>query len=92
MIRLFSAPDNATWPRNSSSAEGAAPQKYLPEDCSGGGGAPTSAQWYDANSTTIKRFSALCYLVAREMASPPPPVPPNIAPVAPFDRPRRARK
>ena len=127
MIRLFSAPDNKTFPGNSSSAAGAFPQKYLPEDCAGtpgncGGGAPTgacaacarrvprvralgaacctrrapaalkralavsapslpppppspprvtvlpaAATWYEANSTTIKRFSALCYLVAREM-------------------------
>ena len=44
-------------------SQGASPQKYLPEDCAGapgncGGGAPTAARWYEANSTTIKRFSA----------------------------------
>jgi hypothetical protein len=37
-IRLFSAPDNRTWPANSSAPAAASPQKYLPEGC--GRGAP----------------------------------------------------
>ena len=72
-IRLFSAPDNPTFPANSSSPLAGAPQRYLPDDCGTGppgncgGGAPTATTWYEANSTSVKRYSALCYLVAREM-------------------------
>ena len=74
-LRVATAPDNKTWPANSSSVGGASPQKYLPDDCQQAGappgncgeGAPTAVRWYDANSTTVVQFSALCYLVAREM-------------------------
>ena len=72
-IKLFSAPDNQTFPANSSSPLAGAPQRYLPDDCGAGppgncgGGAPTATTWYEANSTSVKRYSALCYLVAREM-------------------------
>jgi hypothetical protein len=69
-IRLFSAPDNETWPANSSSIYSMSPQKYLPDDCGMdhcGAGAPSAVKWFEANSTSIKGFSALCYLVAREM-------------------------
>ena len=74
-IRLFSAPDNESFPANSSSPLSAFPQKYLPEDCSEGKpgacgeGAPTAVKWYPANSTTVHGFSALCYLVAQEMVT-----------------------
>jgi hypothetical protein len=72
-IKLFSAPDNKAFAGNSSNPAAASPQKYPPEDCNSagpgacGGGAPTAVTWYEANSTTVDRFSALCYLVAREM-------------------------
>jgi hypothetical protein len=69
-IHIFSAADNSTFPANSTSPEAAVMQAFLPDPGTDHGslGTPLANTWFPANSTTVAKFSALCFLTARRIA------------------------